>query len=121
MTTENDLNFDLLYREWPFKIKGAPHVVREMNNQQRESYLNDVTGRVKLTETGSAKSVNFNGQAAALLTRSVFNVETGESVTADDVATWPASMIAVLSDKAKELSALDKDAVKKKEEDAKND
>lgn len=107
--SENEvLSFDLTQAEQPVKIGDEDYVLVELNGLERDTYLNDVGGRMRTGPDGKPTGVkNFKGMQAALLTASLKKVIPDgkrQVVTANTIQGWRAKVISKLFDLAKELS-----------------
>lgn len=92
--------------------------LRELNGRERNKYLNQMSGRVKMGPTGKVVGIkSFDGFQSDLLVRCLFD-ENNEKVTADFVEDLPASAQAELFEKAQELSGLDNEEEGNEEKNA---
>jgi hypothetical protein len=117
MRTHEDLVFDLEREEQKVTISGKPFVLVELSGEERDSYLNDIGGRMR-TENGKPAGIkNFNGMQAFLVSLSLRSMETGEPIPVNikEIQKWPARLVSKLFDKAKALSALDEEQKEKNE------
>ena len=112
------------------KIKGAKkfYVLREVDGQARDLYLNNLAGRLK--GGGDTTSVrDFRDMQANLLSRCIYKKVTTDNedppskstpeqlekmeeipVTIEELRTWPARIQALIFDRAQKLSGLDTEA-----------
>jgi len=117
MRTHEDLVFDLEREEQKVTISGKKYIFVELSGEERDSYLNDIGGRMR-TENGKPAGIkNFNGMHAFLISLSLKCVETGEPVPVNvkEIQKWPARLVSKLFDSAKKLSALDEEDEEKNE------
>ena len=118
-------------------IKGVKkfYILREVNGQARDLYLNNLAGRLK--GGGDASHVkDFRDMQANLLSRCIYKKVTADKedppskstpdqlekmeeipVTIEELRSWPARIQALIFDRAQKLSGLDTEA----EEEAGND
>jgi len=112
MTTEtiNEcLVFTLDFQEKPVTIAGEDYVLVELDGKARDSYLNNVGGRMRVNAEGKPSGLkNFDGLQASLVAASLRKIIDGKQiqVKATTVQSWPAKVVSALFDAAKELSAL---------------
>lgn len=117
MATTNDQieTFDLALSEHPVRLldkktkEPVDYVIREMDGRQRDAYLNGVSKRTRTSAEGVTRVVNFDGLQGDLLTRCMYRVDTDTLVKLEEVQSWPAKVQSKLFDKARELSALNKE------------
>ncbi len=112
----NELKFSTVLKEVPVKITGPDgkekdYTLRELTGKLRDLFLNDMGARVKLT-AGVVESIsNFVGLQSGLLALCLFN-ENDKPVPADEIESYPATVVAKLFEVAQELSGLDEGAPK---------
>ena len=81
------------------------YTLKELSGAERNTYLNKMTGRVKMVN-GQAQGIkSFDGFQADLLRISLFN-DDDEPVSVDEIEALPSSTQQALFDKAQELSGL---------------
>lgn len=114
---ENEFVVERKQFEFTLVIDGQrkKYVIREMISAMRDDYLNAVGSRLKGDKAGGQRIGDFKGLQAALLTRSMFDLETGKLVTEAFVQSLPASIQNKLFKKSKEISALGKEAEEEEE------
>lgn len=117
MRTHEDLVFDLEREEQKVTISGKKYVLVELSGEERDSYLNDIGGRMRIENGKPAGIKNFNGMQAFLVSLSLKSMETGEPVPVNikEIQKWPAPLVSKLFDRAKALSAIDQENEERKE------
>lgn len=119
---DKELKFSLVLKEVPVSVSDVEgveknFVLRELTGKQRDTYLNEMGGRMKFNKAGKTEGLsNYEGLQSGLLSLSLHD-ENDELVKKNVLQAWPASVLSDLFDVAQELSGLDKGA----EEAAKND
>lgn len=104
------LVFTLERKTQPVEIDGEQYVLRELNGQERDKYLNGLGAR--LVTVGDNQSIkNFDGLQASLLNLSLKKCAGDElqPVLVSTIQNWPASVQKALFDVAQKLSGLDKE------------
>jgi hypothetical protein len=104
------LVFTLERKTQAVEIDGEQYVLRELNGQERDKYLNGLGAR--LVTVGDNQSIkNFDGLQASLLNLSLKKCAGDElqPVLVSTIQNWPASVQKALFDVAQKLSGLDKE------------
>uniref|UniRef100_A0A6M3K615 Tail assembly chaperone n=1 Tax=viral metagenome TaxID=1070528 RepID=A0A6M3K615_9ZZZZ len=125
----NVMKFSSVLEEIPVEIANANggvdhYILREMLAGPRDEYLSKMSDRVKYVDGKALGLKTFDGFQASLLAKCLWTCEEGEEekrVSLNQIQTFPARVVTALYDKAVEISGLDEDSVKAKEEAAKND
>lgn len=124
MSTQKELKFTLTLKEHPVTIDEQDYVLVELTGKGRDSYLDNVSARMKVTKTGESAGVkSFDGMQAFLLGLSIKKIVDGKqvAVTVQTIQTWPAGVVGDLFDAAKELSDLGQDDDDDEDDEEKND
>ena len=117
------LEFSLQLKEQPVEITDADgtvktFILRELTGAQRDSYLNEIGGRMKFNAAG--KTIGFTtykNLQANLLCLCLLDPE-GTLVKQSVIQNWPAGVVQSLFKSAQELSGLN---LEEEDEEAKND
>jgi len=110
--TDKVLNFSLTREEMPVRIGDGDYVLQELDGAERDRYLQDVGGRIRIAKDGNAAGVkNFKGMQAFLVSLALKKQVSGdlENVPVDTIQGWPSKVVSGLFDAARELSGLDKE------------
>ena len=117
------LELSLALRELPVVLvdKGGnkkKYVLRELNGERRDKYLNSAAKKMSFDAGGDMTGVtDYQGLQSSLVAMCLFD-ESGEPVTEQEIqSSFPCTTITALFSKAQELSGLSGRAV----EQAKND
>lgn len=119
-----ELKFSLVLKEVPVSVTDAEgveqtYILRELMGSQRDTYLNEMGGRMKFNAEGKTEGLsNYEGLQSGLLSLSLRD-ENDELVKKSVLQEWPASVLSSLFDVAQELSGLDKGAEAKAKNDSK--
>ncbi|MBU0847695.1 hypothetical protein KKH23_10955 [Patescibacteria group bacterium] len=120
MSTTKSLEFVLEFQERPVTIGSERYLLVELDGKGRDTYLNNLGGRMRHGPDGKPSGVkDFEGLQAFLVAACLRKIEAdGElrAVSGETIQAWPAKVVSGLFDAAKELSALDEE-----EEEGKND
>jgi len=93
------------------------YTLREMNGKERDSYLNTIGNKMKLSGSGKVIGLkSFDGLQAGLLSRCMID-ENGDKVDEHTIQGWPTKTQTSLFKTAQVMNALDQDA----EDEAKNE
>lgn len=116
--------FELVLKEWPFSLKDKEgkvqnYVIREMDGEKRDAYLNQSNPAVVKDEQGNAVSVrNFTGINSTLLALCTFDAG-NVLVPFAALQSWPARILRELFKQAVEINGLGEP--EKEREKSKND
>ena len=116
------LSFSLKLEEIPIElidVDGVKHdcVMRGLDGAGRDSYLNNMGGRMKFNAAGKTEGLSdYKNLQSGLLTLCLFD-ETGKNIPLATLQTYPATVLEALFEEAQKLSGLNKGA----EAEAKND
>ncbi len=124
---QEGLRFNLKKKEIPVTLidpeteKDQEYMLRELDGEFRDEYLNKVGSKMRINErTGAILGLkNFKGIQSGLVMKCLVKVtdDGEEEVDEKTIQSWPSSVVTQLYNKARELSGLDESA----EDDAKND
>ena len=106
------LNFVIEREEQPVVISGEDYVLIELDGKKRDTYLNDLSARLRISPMGKPAGIkDFINLQSGLLSMSLKKVVGGERVAVDKkpIQAWPASTISGLFEAAKNLSGLGND------------
>jgi hypothetical protein len=111
---EKTLEFTLVLKEIPVKMKGADGKVRdyklvELDAEDRDKFLNSLGGRIKYVNGKPQGMSNYEGLQASLLSRCLYNDE-GNLVPQKEIQKFPAGVASALFKEAQKLSAFDEEA-----------
>lgn len=86
------------------------YVIRELSGAQRDSFLNDMGGRMKFTAAGKMQGLSdYTDLQTGFLALCLYD-EVGELVALEILREYPASVLSDLFEIAQKLSGLDKGA-----------
>lgn len=89
------------------------YVLRELSGKERNRYMNKMKSRVSTDKNGNVKISTFDGMQSDLLCKSLYDKETGELVSKDEIEDMPSNTQQKLFDKAQELSGLNTESEEK--------
>lgn len=120
---EAGLDLDLLPQEMPVRLRDPNtrevkvYTLREPVGRERDAYLNTLTPRMRVTESGKAAGIkNMTDLQATLISKCLFD-EQGKQVSVKTLGGWPASVQQKLFEHCQKLCGLGDKA----EDEAKND
>lgn len=111
------LELSLALREQPVVLidkdgKKKKYVLRELNGERRDKFLNESSKKITFDENGKMSGVaDFQGLQSALVAMCLFG-ENGDNVPEQEIQeSFPCTTIAALFNRAQELSGLTDEAV----------
>lgn len=123
---DDTLRLSIVRLRCPVEIAGADNVVakyvlKELMGDDRDTYLTDLSSRMRVVDGVSSGVKNFKGLDSFAVSLGLFDSQDAR-VPIETIQSWPARVVTALHKKLKAMSALeDEDKKKDKEEDAKND
>ena len=101
------LKFSTKLQEIPVEMDDKHYTLRELNGDQRDTFLQDMKSRVVpgSIKDDKAEVKNFNGLQASLLIKTLYD-ENGKSVPKDVIQSYPATVVQALFEASQELSKL---------------
>jgi len=114
--------FDADLAEFPIRVKrkgiAKDYILREPESTDRDAFLNQLAARQKVDMQGRPIGMkNIDGLFSFLISKCLFDKETGKHVDPKEVQTWPPRVQDVLFKRCQKMAALDEVA----EEAAKKD
>lgn len=98
------------------------YYLQELDGTERDAYLNTVSSRIVVGKDGKSTVRNFDKFQTNLIAKSLYSAETETLVPAADIQKFPARVVSALFKLAQDLSGLDLEKGKDKDEDdEKND
>lgn len=101
--------FSLALKERAFTIDGRTFVLKELDGDGRDCYMNTVQSRMKNLPNGTQVVKDFKGLQASLLARTLFEIlPDGEKLMdSKTIQSFPTSTQKQLFDMSQQLSGLD--------------
>lgn len=115
-----ELVFQTTLQELLVKIDGADFTLRELDGLTKGKYLNKMGSRIVLNDQGKVAGFkDYGGLETTLLGLCLYDAE-GKLVPIPVMDKWPSNVLSKLFDAAQDLSALNEEARKRVEGEAKN-
>lgn len=110
---KEELKLSLVNQILPVTLEGEEgekkYELREMTAASRDSYLTQMSSRIKIGEDGKPTVKKFDGMQASLLTLCLFKKEDGKAVPEPEIQKWPSSVVSELFKQAQLLNHLSED------------
>jgi len=81
-------------------------VLKEMDGQSRDKYLNVMSKKVAVGPDGSASIRTYDGHLTDLVKRCLFYQDSGQPVPEDTIKKFPSRVLSALFDEANKLNKL---------------